>query len=126
MVFDEVDESHCISADRNMIDTVIRNLLTNAIKFSKKDSEVLISSIKKTDFICIRIKDQGVGMNESQIKKIFSIEENQSTNGTSGEMGTGLGLIICKEFIERNNGKIEVTSIVGEGTAFEIWLPSSV
>lgn len=123
--FDNVDKTHYISADRNMIDTVIRNLLTNAIKFSKKDSMVLISSTKVSDYICISIKDQGVGMNNDQIEKLFYIDENHSTKGTLGELGTGLGLIICKEFIERNNGKIVVTSVVGEGTTIEIWLPTS-
>ncbi|MCK9410906.1 MAG: ATP-binding protein [Prolixibacteraceae bacterium] len=124
IMFDEVDESQTIYADKNMIDTVLRNLLTNAIKFSKKGSSVQISSVIRSDFVDISIKDQGVGMNNEQIEKLFKIDENPSTKGTSGETGSGLGMIICKEFIERNKGEIRVSSMEGKGTTFMITLPS--
>lgn len=126
IVFDEVDAFHTIYADKTMIDTVLRNILTNAIKFSKKGSSVQIISNQRRDFVYISIKDQGVGMNNEQIEKLFQIGGNSSTQGTSGETGTGLGIIICKEFVERNKGDIKVSSMVGEGTTFEITLPSAV
>ncbi|MFA9389670.1 MAG: two-component regulator propeller domain-containing protein [Prolixibacteraceae bacterium] len=124
IVFDDIDSTHFIYVDRDMMDTVIRNLLTNAIKFSKKGASIFISSIKRGDSVEISIKDQGIGMTEEQIEKLFLVGENQSTQGTLGETGTGLGVIICKEFVERNKGKIKVTSVVNEGTTFIITLPS--
>lgn len=125
LVFDEVDAIHTIYADKDMIDTIIRNLLTNAIKFSKKGSSVQISTIQRGGFVDISIKDQGVGMNKEQIENLFTLEENRSTQGTSGETGTGLGVIICKEFVERNKGDIRVSSKEGKGATFVITLPSA-
>ena len=124
IMVEEVDALQTIFADKNMTDTVIRNLLTNAIKFSNKGATIKISSCQNGDYVEINLKDQGVGMTNAQIEKIFSIEENRSTQGTAGETGTGLGVIVCKEFVERNRGNIRVISTVGEGTTFVISLPS--
>lgn len=112
-----------ICADRNMIDTVIRNLLTNAIKFTDKGKISIVMSLIN-GFWELKIEDSGMGISEERINKIFEIDQSKSTEGTRGETGTGLGLIICKEFIEKNNGKILVQSQLGHGSAFTIYLPS--
>lgn len=122
---DGVKQSHKILADVNMIDTVIRNILTNAIKFSPTGSSIRINSKSNNDnkFVDISIVDEGVGMNQVKVEQLFRINLNQSTEGNSGEKGTGLGLIICKEFIEKNKGMIEVKSAENVGTEFIISLP---
>lgn len=113
-----------VFADRDTLATVIRNLLSNAIKFTTKGGNVGIEAHEETDKTIIRISDTGVGIAPENLNKLFSIEKNFSTEGTEKESGTGLGLIICKEFIERNAGTISVSSQQGEGTTFTITLPS--
>lgn len=111
-------------ADVEMIKTVIRNLLTNAIKFTNKGGVINISTKYHNGFYIYSISDNGVGMTQEQIDGIFKIGRGgRSTNGTMGEDGTGLGLLLCKEFVEKNNGKIWVESIVGNGTTFYFTLP---
>ncbi|MBK8806947.1 MAG: HAMP domain-containing histidine kinase [Bacteroidales bacterium] len=87
---------------------------------------VNVDKSQNYDFIDIAIVDNGVGMTEEQVKKLFRIEKDNSTPGTENESGTGLGLIICKEFAEMNRGLISVKSVVDEGTCFTISLPQSV
>ena len=116
-----INPDHKIFADKNMISTVIRNLVNNAIKFTDKGN-ITISSVKEDNMIKISIDDTGIGINKKNISKLFKIDKNFSTNGTSGEKGTGLGLILCKEFVEKNHGKIWVESEVGKGSKFIIQL----
>ncbi len=112
--------------DRNMIQTVFRNLLSNAIKFTPKGGEVEIGAVTNPSegfepsegYIHIYVKDSGVGLTKATIEKFFKIEENVSSIGTIGESGTGLGLILCKEFVEKHGGKIWVESEVGKGSMF--------
>jgi ligand-binding sensor domain-containing protein/signal transduction histidine kinase len=112
-----------VYADVNMFSTVIRNLMANAIKFSHEQGLIVIKIEEKDAFCEISVKDNGVGISEENIQKIFRIDSNHSTHGTNGEKGTGLGLILCKEFIEKHNGKIWVESVVGEGSKFIFTLP---
>ncbi|MEP2025748.1 MAG: HAMP domain-containing sensor histidine kinase [Reichenbachiella sp.] len=110
-------------ADGNMIETVIRNLVSNAIKFSNNGGEIVISAVCENDNAIISIHDNGVGMSEKQVNRLFEINRQLSTRGTSGEMGSGLGLILAKEFIAKHHGKIEVESELNMGTVFRLILP---
>lgn len=112
-----------IHADVNMFSTVFRNLVSNAIKFTNENGNISVYVRKKMDFCEITVKDNGVGISESDIKKIFRIDSKHKTLGTKGEKGTGLGLILCKEFVEKNGGKISVKSEMGEGSEFSFTLP---
>jgi len=113
-----------VFADVNMFSTVFRNLVSNAIKFTPENGNITIHLIKKEDFCEITVKDNGIGISEENIRKIFRIDSNHSTLGTNGEKGTGLGLLLCKEFVEKHNGKIWVESAVGKGSRFVFTLPS--
>ncbi len=114
--------------DENMISAVLRNLVSNAIKFTESGGEIKISGnyIDDNKFVHIAVSDNGVGMSPEQLKKLFRIDVNSSTLGTHKEKGTGLGLIICKEFIERHNGKIWVDSVRDLGSTFNINLPAAI
>ncbi|MBE9468126.1 MAG: PAS domain-containing protein [Bacteroidetes bacterium] len=116
-----LNPDHKIFADKNMITTVMRNLISNAIKFNQ-NGKITISSFKEDENIKISVIDTGLGIKKENLNKLFRIEENFSTKGTSGEKGTGLGLILCKEFVEKNSGKIWVESEVGKGSKFIITL----
>lgn len=110
--------------DKNMIKTVIRNLISNAIKYTPKGGEVGVESSADNDFVYIKVYDTGVGIPEDNLKKIFRIDSHISTEGTDNESGTGLGLIITQEFIHKNGGEISVSSKEGEGSKFTIKLPA--
>ena len=111
-------------ADEKMISTIFRNLLSNAIKFTKRDGQINIRA-KKIDnkMVEVSVRDTGVGMSEADVKKLFKMEEKVSSTGTEGESSTGLGLLLCKEFIEKNSGKIWVESKENEGSTFYFTLP---
>ena len=114
-----------ISGDRNMIHTVIRNLLTNALKFTSHGGEVRLI-LKSTDGHCsLEVRDSGVGIPPDRLKDIFSIDTSHKTKGTDREPGTGLGLILCKEFVEGHGGRIVVASEQGKGSTFTVILPKS-
>lgn len=110
-------------ANRNSINTVIRNLLGNAVKFTHNKGCVEVSLIEENSGLKIFVKDSGVGMSEETIKKLFLIDQKINTEGTHGEKGTGLGLIICKEFIEKNGGDINVNSKPDKGSEFWFTIP---
>jgi PAS domain S-box-containing protein len=117
-----------VYADKDMLSTIIRNLLSNAIKFTPKGGNItLVSRLKKTiksqEYVEISVKDSGVGISEQMQSKLFDIGEAISTRGTENEKGTGLGLILCKEFVEKHNGEIWVESKVGKGTTFYFSIP---
>jgi len=117
-----IPDSTRVFADKNMIHTVIRNLISNAIKFSHKGGKVFISSFENGAMTEVVIRDQGIGMSRDNLSMLFRIDTYYSTAGTSGESGTGLGLIICKEFVEKNQGRIRASSKPGEGTAISFTL----
>jgi PAS domain S-box-containing protein len=120
----EVDNNLHVWADRNMLNTVVRNITGNAIKYTEAGGLITFSATIKNGEVRLSIKDTGLGMDPETMKNIFIPEKTQSTPGTSGETGTGLGLIISKEFVERNNGRLEVESTPGKGTTFIIVLPA--
>ncbi len=113
-----------VFADKNMINTVIRNLLLNAVKFTKNGGAVRLMAKKIEGDVEISVEDTGVGMNPEKLGRLFQIDANIASTGTAGEEGTGLGLILCKEFIEKNEGKIRVESQVCVGTTFTFTLPA--
>ncbi|MFO7657346.1 MAG: two-component regulator propeller domain-containing protein [Bacteroidales bacterium] len=112
-----------VFADRNMIDTVVRNLLSNAIKFSNLGGKVIITTENTNKEVTVNIKDFGIGMSNEQLQGLFLIDKTVSRPGTSGELGTGLGLILCHEFIIKNGGKIWVESVEEKGSVFHFSLP---
>ncbi len=119
----DVPKELTVFADEFMLDTVLRNLVNNAVKFTHNGGKIDIFAKQEDDFVHIIVSDNGVGIPKNKIGKLFKIESSFSTYGTNQEKGTGLGLILCKDFIERNNGTIYVESKVGEGTKFHIKLP---
>lgn len=122
-LINNVNENQYAFADENMINTVFRNLLSNAIKFTDNGGKVSVSAEEKNNFIEIHIKDTGVGISRDDISKLFRQDIYYSTTGTNKEKGTGLGLILCKDFIEQNGGEIFVESEVGKGSSFTFTLP---
>lgn len=119
----EVQADEKVYGDPNMIETVIRNLTTNAIKFTNPNGFVKITLESQAKYDKITVEDNGVGMNETIREKLFKINEKISSKGTAKEVGTGLGLILSKEFIDAHKGKIWVESEVGVGTKFIFRIP---
>ncbi len=111
--------------DPNLINIILRNLVSNAIKFSKEGGKIIVglNEAYNDKGLCVYIKDSGLGMSPVNINKLFQIDKNVSTRGTAGEKGTGLGLILCKEFVEKHGGKIWVESEEGVGSTFSFTLP---
>jgi two-component system, sensor histidine kinase and response regulator len=108
-----------VIADSHMFETIIRNLVSNAIKFTPKSGAIFISSTKRPDNSTeIAVRDTGIGMSKELIGRLFMLNEKTNRSGTDGEPSTGLGLLLCKEFIEKQNGKIWVESEVGKGSTF--------
>ena len=121
-----IERDFLVWADRNMVSSILRNLISNAIKYSYKDSDVsIIISQKNDDFISVQIKDNGVGLSEENASKMFRLDSNVSTDGTAKEKGTGLGLLIVKEMVSMNKGEISVSSKESIGSIFEFTLPLS-
>lgn len=121
----EFNKSYTAFADKEMISTVIRNLLSNAIKFTPVYGKISIQIEDNHDKINLSVTDTGVGISEERIDKIFDFVKNQSTSGTSGEKGTGLGLVIAKEFARKNNGDIWVESSSEKGSSFFVSVPKA-
>jgi PAS domain S-box-containing protein len=122
-----VDENLYFFANDTSIKTILRNLLSNAIKFSNRNTKVTINATieNKNNFIEVTVTDNGVGIPKEEIDKLFKIETNVSTYGTEKEKGTGLGLILCKELVEKNGGQIWVESYENIGSVFHFTLPVS-
>ncbi|MBI5729989.1 MAG: PAS domain S-box protein [Ignavibacteriales bacterium] len=118
-----ITEGVFVAADEDMLNTIIRNLLTNALKFTEKGGKVEITAFKQNSFIEISVSDTGVGMSNSVRESLFKLDATHSSFGTDNEAGTGLGLILCKEFVEKNGGTIKVESELGKGTRFIFSLP---
>ena len=119
-----VEQSISIFADTNMLSLVFRNLLLNSIKFSNSGNEIFVDVKNETDdFVTFMVIDNGVGIAPERIESLFILKENSSTAGTKGEKGTGLGLILCGEFIEKHHGRIWVESQLGKGSAFYFNIP---
>jgi len=116
-------EKHIVFADIEMVKTIIRNICSNGIKFTNKGGNITISATQTDKNVKIKIKDNGVGMDEKTLSGLFSLSAHNSKKGTMNESGTGLGLILCKEFAEKNKGKLEVSSVLNEGSEFNLILP---
>lgn len=114
-----------VLADRNSIHTVLNNLVSNAIKFTHKNGNISFSTHINKSSIEIDIVDNGVGITKDALKNLFDIKNSKNTTGTNNEKGTGLGLIICKEFIEKNGGNLSVNSEVNKGSTFKVTLQKS-
>ena len=113
-----------VYADFKMLNSIMRNLVGNSIKFTQKGGEIIISSRKHNDkFLEILVQDNGKGIPEKDIDKLFKIDSHHSTKGTENEKGSGLGLILCKEFVEKNGGEIWAESEIGKGTKIYFTLP---
>ncbi|MFA6401975.1 MAG: ATP-binding protein [Salinivirgaceae bacterium] len=105
-------------ADIEMFKTIMRNLISNAIKFTNPGGIITINAVQKHSNITFSVSDNGVGMNQKEVNKLFDVSQTYSTHGTANELGTGLGLLLCKEFVEKHGGKIWVKSEPGKGSTF--------
>jgi len=112
-----------IIADKNMLNTVLRNLVSNSIKFTNKNGRIDIYAEKNHSKVTISVSDNGVGIEPDTLNKLFEISQKISTDGTENEKGTGLGLLLCKEFVEKHGGKIWVESELGKGSDFQFTMP---
>ncbi len=118
-----IDNECMVFSDMNMLKTVLRNLISNAIKFTPQGGLITIAAIEDEDFVKIKVSDSGVGIAEENLPKLFNEKQHFSSVGTNNEAGSGLGLILCKNFVQANNGKISAESISGKGSTFTIEIP---
>ena len=123
LIKNEISKNISVYADRNMIETIMRNLFSNAAKFTPNNGSIKISAAEKENFAEISIADTGMGISAEDQKRLFRIDEQFNTEGTESEKGTGLGLILSKEFVELNGGKISVVSKLNSGSKFRFTVP---
>jgi signal transduction histidine kinase len=119
----KIERKCLVFADKGMIHTIFRNLIMNAIKFSFPGGKIRITSENGSDICNISVSDDGIGIQPEIQSRLFDANEVVTTPGTTGESGSGLGLLICKEFLEKNKGSIRVESEPGNGASFVISLP---
>ena len=120
-----VPEDLIVFADENMFGSILRNLSSNAVKFTPKGGNVIINAKPiPNDLVEISIKDTGIGMNKEMVENLFKLDIDTNRTGTDKEPSTGLGLIICKEFVEKHGGKLWVESEEGKGSTFFLTLPA--
>ena len=112
-----------VFADQAMISTVFRNLISNAIKFTQSGGKITLTIRPNHEGVLVSVEDSGIGIPQNMICKLFRIDQSYSTTGTNNEEGTGLGLILCKEFVEKHGGTIWVESEEGKGSTFNFTLP---
>lgn len=123
LIQNNIADGTIVYADKTMISIVLRNLISNALKYTNLKGLVQISSNKQEGELIISINDNGVGIAKEVLDKLFRIDGVISTPGTQKERGTGLGLILCREYLEKNKGVILVESVIKEGTTFNFSLP---
>ncbi len=121
----EMDKDACVEGDKNMMAAVIRNLLTNAFKFTPRSGRVGVTVAKKGDMVILSVSDTGMGMDRSQVEIIEAGGKIHSTSGTEKESGTGMGLVICLEFIRMMDGSLAIESEPGRGSCFTIQFPAA-
>ena len=125
-----VDKSQVLFFDKNLMNTIIRNLLSNAVKYSPENSSIKLNAARlkdelhNTDWVQVSVVDKGVGMEDEVLDNLFKVDKVKSVPGTNKEKGTGLGLILCKEFVEKHGGKIWAESRLGEGSTFYFTIPN--
>ncbi|NIJ45218.1 PAS domain S-box-containing protein [Wenyingzhuangia heitensis] len=112
-----------VFTDNYMVKIIIRNLVTNAVKFTKSNGTISINTTQENNYVKVTISDNGIGMSKKTLTQLFTTQTNETTSGTENEKGFGLGLLLCKEFVEKNKGKIWVESELGVGTTFYFTLP---
>ncbi|MBL6447009.1 tetratricopeptide repeat-containing sensor histidine kinase [Fulvivirga sp. 29W222] len=110
-------------ADYNSVHTILRNLISNSLKFSYPNSDIVIGAMQYQDHVSVTVKDEGVGMSEAVVSELFNLSKQKSQKGTSNERGTGFGLILCQQLVTENNGTISVKSEVRRGSEFTFTLP---
>jgi signal transduction histidine kinase len=118
-----IDSSIVVHADLHMLQSLVHNLISNALKFTPQGGHIVISQDQVDDMVHVYVKDNGIGMSHEQSARLFRPELSQSTKGTMGEVGTGLGLLLCKQFVEQHGGRIKAHSTLGEGSMFSFSLP---
>ena len=118
-----IDEELTVYSGKNMLQTIIRNLLSNAIKFTNSGGEISLNASSQDEVITLSVKDNGKGISIEKLKTLFKNLPNKSTEGTSNELGTGLGLTICKKLVEKQGGTIWVESEPGKGSTFYFTIP---
>jgi PAS domain S-box-containing protein len=123
VLVNNVGKNLIIGADENMLKNILRNLISNAIKFTPKNGRIEVNAEENEFGFEISVTDNGVGIKPENIEKLFKIEANFSTRGTASEKGTGLGLLLCKEFVEKHGGKIQVESQQDVGSTFKFTIP---
>lgn len=123
MIFSEVDEPINIMGDANMVDTIFRNLITNALKFTHPEGSVTIKAVITDNRCEVAVSDNGIGMSKEIVSKLFRMDAKVTRKGTDSEKGSGLGLLLCEEFVGKHGGKIRVESMPGEGSTFFFTLP---
>lgn len=119
----DIPKDIIVSVDKAMINTVIRNFLFNAVKFTGRAGKIEVSVLHQGSKVEVSIQDTGVGMDDKTMASLFSLDQKCSRRGTEGERGTGLGLVLCKEFVEKHGGNILVKSVPGQGSTFSFTLP---
>ncbi len=124
-LINKIEPNTITYSDSNQIDIVIRNLLSNALKFTSEKGMITIGAVQKSQYWEVHIRDTGIGMNEETLGKIFNKDSTHTTYGTNDEKGTGLGLSLCKEMVEKNNGIIWADSAVNKGSSFYFTIPKA-
>ena len=122
-LINKIDEEEFVNIDLNILHTIVRNFISNAIKFSKKDGQVTVNSRIKNGSLELSVEDTGVGMNQHELDRLFTNGFSKPTKGTNDELGSGLGLSICRELVDKMNGKIWAKSIKNKGSKFLVSVP---
>lgn len=125
IINNSISTKEFVFVDKHVLSSVLRNLISNALKFTNQGGKIELSAFKSGNYITISVKDNGIGISEENIEKLFKIDQGYSTKGTEKESGTGLGLILCKELISKSKGDITVKSTLGKGSDFQFTLPIS-
>jgi signal transduction histidine kinase len=120
----KIEEEIYAYGDREMMNTVIRNLVNNAIKFSHEGGKVEVAITSGENMLEVRVSDEGIGISEENAAKLFRIDQKYKTEGTAGETGTGLGLLLCRDFVEKNGGRIWCETREGSGSSFFFTVPA--
>jgi signal transduction histidine kinase len=123
LLYKKALQQNYIYADSNMLKTVFRNLVSNAIKFTPKGGQVQIELEQDDDYLYTLIQDTGIGMDEETLRKLFQVGEKVNRPGTAGESGTGLGLVLCQEFVHKHGGQLHANSTKNKGTTFRLTIP---
>ena len=117
-LINDISDKITITADKKMLRLILRNLISNAIKFTFRDGTIIVSAGRSEKFVVIKVTDTGTGISKENIEKLFRIDVRHTTKGTADEQGTGLGLVLCKEMVEKHGGAIWIESEVGKGSCF--------